>query len=334
MNYQELKHFLTQKEGMKMQHIYQPMMIKTLLRSKDFTTTVRTIAKTFLTEDEELIDYYAAITRNMPGNVLRRHNVVRFEENSFQLDVDKLSQSQISELIEICDKRIDEYYEEKGGKREAWYRLKGGRYVPSNIRQDVLYRAMGRCEVCGISIKEKPLHVDHIKPRSKGGESKIENYGALCYTCNSQKMNKYDIDYRKWQAMYELREKGCVFCERQHEIISEKDGAVAVFDKFPVVKDHALIIPSRHVSSFFDLSSYERNVCFLLLEEVKSKLMKKDRSIAAFNVGINVGIDAGQTINHCHIHLMPRRKGDVDNPRGGVRNTIPGKGDYVQNSKS
>lgn len=141
-------------------------------------------------------------------------------------------------------------------------------------------------------------------------------------------MNKYDIDYRKWKTMYELREEGCQFCKSDHKVIGEMDGAFAVFDKFPVTEHHALIIPSRHISSFFELTPYEIRVCLLLLEEVKNKIVKKDRKVTGFNVGINVGADAGQTVAHCHIHLIPCRKGDVTNPRGGVRNTIPGKGDY------
>ncbi len=314
---------------MRMQHVYQPLMIKTLLNSKDFTASVRTIARTFLAQDEELIDYYANITRGMPGNVLRKRGVVKFESNAFRLDVDSLTPSQISELIELCDNRLEEYYESKGGKRKAWYVLKNGRYVPSIIRQEVLNRAKGRCQMCGISIKEKPLHVDHVKPRSKGGESRIENYGALCFTCNSEKSNRYNIDYREWQTMYDLREENCPFCKPEHERIAEKDGVFAVFDKFPVTKGHALVIPSWHVSSFFELSSYERNVCLLLLDEIKESIAKKDHTITGFNVGINIGSDAGQTISHCHIHLIPRRKGDVVNPRGGVRNVIPGKGDYL-----
>jgi diadenosine tetraphosphate (Ap4A) HIT family hydrolase len=99
-------------------------------------------------------------------------------------------------------------------------------------------------------------------------------------------------------------------------------------DRYPVVKDHSLIVPIRHIYSFFNLGTAEQKACFKLLEEQKDGL-KKDSSISGLNIGINDGIDAGQTILHCPIHLIPRRKGDVIDPRGGLRHMIPDKGFYA-----
>ena len=95
-------------------------------------------------------------------------------------------------------------------------------------------------------------------------------------------------------------------------------------DRYPVVQDHSLIVPIRHIYSFFNLGTAEQKACFKLLEEQKDGLKKR-----LFNIGINDGIDAGQTILHCPIHLIPRRKGDVIDPRGGIRYMIPGKGFYA-----
>lgn len=120
----------------------------------------------------------------------------------------------------------------------------------------------------------------------------------------------------------------CPFCDSRSEVISENETTLVLFDKYPVTKLHALIIPKRHISSFFDLTIKEQQNCLVLLNTMKKNLSDYDSSISGFNVGINDGSDAGQTISHCHIHLIPRRKHDVMNPRGGVRHVIPNKGNY------
>ena len=91
---------------------------------------------------------------------------------------------------------------------------------------------------------------------------------------------------------------------------------------------HTLVIPKRHVASYFELTRPEVNACNQLLEKIKADIQEKDKDVSGFNIGINVGEDAGQTIFHCHIHLIPRRKGDMENPKGGVRGVIPEKQKY------
>ena len=97
--------------------------------------------------------------------------------------------------------------------------------------------------------------------------------------------------------------------------------------KYPVTKGHTLIIPNRHVSSYFDLTDEEKEDLFNLLEEVKAHLDEQYRP-DGYNIGINDGVVAGQTIMHVHIHLIPRYAGDMENPRGGVRGVIPRKRVY------
>ncbi|MDG1687434.1 MAG: HIT family protein [Gammaproteobacteria bacterium] len=121
----------------------------------------------------------------------------------------------------------------------------------------------------------------------------------------------------------------CLFCNIPTErIIEENELAYVIEDNFPVTEKHTLVIPKRHVSSYFELTEEEVIACDSLLEKNKDRILITDSSISGFNIGINIGEDAGQTIFHCHIHLIPRRKGDVINPKGGVRGVIPSKQSY------
>jgi diadenosine tetraphosphate (Ap4A) HIT family hydrolase len=104
--------------------------------------------------------------------------------------------------------------------------------------------------------------------------------------------------------------------------------AYAMRDGFPVTPLHTLIIPRRHVASFFELTEDELSACHELLLLLKNEISQEDPSVEGFNIGVNVGQAAGQSVFHCHIHLIPRRTGDVENPKGGVRHLIPGKGFY------
>ncbi|HZK43425.1 MAG TPA: HIT family protein [Syntrophomonadaceae bacterium] len=120
----------------------------------------------------------------------------------------------------------------------------------------------------------------------------------------------------------------CPFCSPiLSEVITTNDYAYALFDKYPINLGHILIIPKRHVESYFDTTQEERKAMDKLLEECKD-LLDKEYAPDGYNIGINVGESAGQTIFHVHVHLMPRYTGDIDNPRGGVRGVIPEKRIY------
>ena len=123
----------------------------------------------------------------------------------------------------------------------------------------------------------------------------------------------------------------CLFCnKKKQKIISSSELLFVVRDSYPVTKLHTLIIPHRHVSSFFDLNDKEFNDLNKILKSQRKSLLDLDKEISGFNVGVNAGKDAGQSIMHCHIHLIPRRKGDIKNPRGGVRGVIPSKQKYIR----
>ncbi len=223
------------------------------------------------------------------------------------------------------------YLFKKGGEQIWEHRKKSKGYIPGSIKYEVLKRAKFRCELCGVSAEYKALEVDHIVPRNKGGEDSIYNYQALCYTCNATKRDKDDSDFRE-KINYDHKESSCLFCnEDKFKIINQNNLSYAVRDNFPVTDLHTLIIPKRHISSYFDLTQAEINSVSQLLENEKINLKNDDNLIGGFNIGINDGVVAGQTILHCHIHLFPRRAGDVENPRGGVRHSIPGKGFYNSN---
>lgn len=121
----------------------------------------------------------------------------------------------------------------------------------------------------------------------------------------------------------------CLFCTIPTErVLAANKLAYAILDGFPVTPLHALVIPRRHAPSYFELTPEELLACNDLLLRLRRDFTERDAAIAGFNIGVNAGEAAGQTVFHCHIHLIPRRAGDVENPRGGVRHVIPGKGFY------
>jgi len=121
----------------------------------------------------------------------------------------------------------------------------------------------------------------------------------------------------------------CLFCNsKQSGLAAENELAYVSYDTYPVSEFHCLIIPKRHVSDYFDLNDDEVIACNNLIKQIKEEILLKDPAVKGFNIGTNVGAIAGQSILHCHIHLIPRREGDVDNPQGGVRSVIPKKQHY------
>ena len=121
----------------------------------------------------------------------------------------------------------------------------------------------------------------------------------------------------------------CIFCELDAGcIIAENELCLAIRDGYPVTDHHALVIPKRHVADYFDLYQPERNAIDHMLQEQRTAILALDSTVTGFNVGINAGKSAGQTVFHVHVHLIPRRDGDVVDPKGGVRGVIPSKQKY------
>ena len=121
----------------------------------------------------------------------------------------------------------------------------------------------------------------------------------------------------------------CLFCSiKEIDMADENTLAYASYDTYPVSEWHCLIIPKRHAKDYFELTNDEVIACNDLIKKIKEKILLKDPLVKGFNIGTNVGKIAGQSVLHCHIHLIPRREGDVENPQGGVRSVIPLKQHY------
>ena len=121
----------------------------------------------------------------------------------------------------------------------------------------------------------------------------------------------------------------CIFCNiPENRIVNEYKYFHLIRDLYPVTNLHSLVIPKRHVVSYFECSKDEYEEIPIILNTQKTELKLTDGSITGFNIGMNIGEDAGQTVFHFHIHIIPRRKGDVKNPKGGIRGFIPGKQKY------
>ncbi len=259
--YSDLLDFVINR--MRMSHIYQPVMLMTLLRSGG-EADARTIASDILAYDRTQLDYYVAITHNMVGKVLRSHGIV-----------------------------------ERSGKSD-FYTLRGFNSLSGEEREDLIRKCQDRVD-------------DFL---DKHGDRVFEHRRRL-------------YPEPEPELPGSPRDESCDFCSvGSDRIVDENSLAFLISDAYPVTNHHSLVIPKRHVPTYFDLSGGEIDACTALLRTGKNRIEKIDSTVCGFNIGVNNGEAAGQTVFHAHIHLIPRRHGDVENPRGGVRGMIPGKGAY------
>ena len=331
MTFSGLKKFIL--EDMSMQHIYQPVMLIELLKNQGMATE-EDIAKVILNRDPTQLDYYINKVKNMVGKVLSNHQITIKEKSTHQLNgYSEFTPEQIDELINLCMDKLVEYEEKRGDK--IWkHRATDREAISGSVRYQVLLRAGRRCESCGASVADKAIDVDHVIPRSLGGLNDISNYQALCWECNTNKGNRDKTNFQNLESQYSHRLENCLFCDVQTKdrkrIIAENTLAFAIRDGFPVTEFHTLIIPKRHILDYFGLTQAEINAINRLIFEQKYLLDKQDKSIGGYNIGVNCGEIAGQSVWHCHAHLIPRRVDDVDYPKGGVRHVIPLKGNYEE----
>jgi ATP adenylyltransferase len=325
--YDRLVQFL--EAEMRMSHIYQPVMLEVLF-THGGTASAHDIAAAIPSHDESQIDYYERIVHGMPGKVLRSRGLVRREGKSYSLAVDlsELSDDERADVVLRCHAAVESYKARRGAT--IWAHRRGGLgRIPGKDIYETLKRAGQRCELCGVPAKERWLAVDHIVPRKHGGSDDPSNLQALCWLCNAHKGAGDATDFRTVHESYAARERDCPFCEfGDRKLIGENPLAILIADSFPVTEGHMLAIPRRHVADYFELRQPERNAIQRLLEAGRTHLRQSYQDVVGFNVGVNAGEAAGQTIFHCHVHLIPRRAGDVENPRGGVRGVVPKKQDY------
>lgn len=316
------------ERDMRMSHVYQPVVLRTLL-SQGGQASTQELAAALLQRDRSQVEYYLEIVKRMVGKVLLRRGIVSKEGQTWRLrGFDVLSPKEILALQAACDRKLEAYVMQRGNA--IWeHRRRSHNYISGTLRYEVLKESRFRCELCGVSAEERALEVDHIIPRRQGGMDDLTNLQALCFRCNAMKRDRDATDLRRIRAALGTRDHTCAFCVLPSErILAENALAFAVRDLFPVTPLHTVVIVKRHVVDLFELGMPEVRACHQLLEETQRAIRESDASVSGFNVGANIGTDAGQTVPHCHYHLIPRRKGDVENPRGGIRNVIPGKGDY------
>jgi diadenosine tetraphosphate (Ap4A) HIT family hydrolase len=302
-------------------------MLRTLL-AHGGRASVREIAEALLNKDDAQLSYYEEITRRMPGEVLRKRGIVEFHRGTYSIpDIDELSEAETHTLIGLCLSKIDGFL---ARRKDPWaHRRTSAGYIPGTAKYEVLKRAAFRCELCGVSAEIRALEVDHILPRNRGGSDDPINLQALCYSCNATKRDRDDTDFRGMAEAYRARAADCVFCQVETDrIVGSNELFFAIRDAFAVTPHHTLLIPKRHVASPSDLFQSELNAMWALAADTRADLAAQDASIDGFNLGFNDGESAGQTILHAHIHLIPRRSGDVSQPRGGVRGVIPERQSY------
>jgi ATP adenylyltransferase len=324
MTYEQLVDFLERK--MSMSHVYQPLLVRALVDAGG-VATVRQLAQAFLVQDESQLLYYEKRIKQMPLKVLKRHEVITSDGQLVSLNTKNLTLQQKAHVRMICEQRLQSFVQKRG--IGIWdYRLLDEDPIPDSLRFLVLRAAGGRCQLCGISVKERPLDADHIIPRSRGGKTELANMQALCDKCNRSKRNQDETDFRSWP--HPSADPNCHFCEPNlGSKMVEKNGSVfAIQDKYPVAPGHLLVIPIRHTPDWFSMTAGERLDADQLMRVLQARIRAEDEKVAGFNLGSNCGDVAGQTVAHAHIHLIPRRSGDVLDPRGGVRGVIPEKRIY------
>jgi ATP adenylyltransferase len=320
-----LRDFIT--TAMQMSHVYRPVMLRTLI-DKGGKASISEVAQALLAEDRAQLDYYCEITKRMPGAVLRRRGVIDYLEGAYSIPgFHEMTEVERHEIIALCRAKVDDFLERRA---DPWsHRRKSAGYVSGTLRYEVLKRAVFRCELCGASAEDRALEVDHIVPRNFGGSDDLSNLQALCYSCNAMKRDRDTTDFRGMPAFYRERSSGCIFCNIDAtRIIAENELMVAINDAFPVTEGHSLLIPKRHVVSPNDLFQPELNAMWALSARMRAVLSAAEPIISGFNFGSNDGASAGQTVTHAHFHIIPRREGDAENPRGGVRGVIPSRQNY------
>ena len=307
LDFAELEEFIRRR--MKMTHIYQPLMIKTLLESGR-EATAEDIARGFLNEDKAQLEYYSLIAKRWPSITLRKHNVVSYSREGgrgvFRLLLEGATASQRKRLIELCDLRIEEYVEKT--LKLPWYNRRGSReHIPGQLRYDVLAKSGGVCVACGVSAQQRALEVDHIVPVNMGGPNDISNLQALCYKCNAQKSDRDKTDFVMVLNRLKYRNPKCRLCSSDMHVLDNRL-AFAVRDARPKADLHSLVLPRRHVGSFFDLIPAEKALCLELVDSVKTQIQKDDGTVTGFNVGFDAGRTVGPVAEHCQIHIVPRRR--------------------------
>jgi ATP adenylyltransferase len=318
----KLKEFLLDK--MNMTGPYQPVIIKFLLENSG-KVDIEKIAIYLAANDKKSIQYYKDRLKVWPKQILKKHKIAELNRGIYEFKDDVSPDfKELKELQEICDSKINEYYSRDTSEDKSssgW-----------GLKRVTLIDKFPYCQLCGQRPSKNndiSLDIDHIKPKTKGGSDDLENLQVLCHQCNRAKGNSFLKSAEKSHEEYLKKEIDCLFCNiDEKRIVDQNDYIFVIRDGFPVTLGHTLIITKRHVSKANELTDAEVLYIFKQSQIEINKLESEDSSITGINLGFNIGVSAGQSVNHVHFHIIPRRNGDIENPRGGIRHVIPGKGNY------
>lgn len=235
-----------------MSHVYQPVMIRAMLEGGGAATR-RQIAAAFLGADLSQLEYYENVVSRYPGPVLRRRGIVELERGVYRLapDLRRMDEWQRASLVALCDAKIADFV----SRRQAaiWaHRSANADPLPGTLRWQVIMRAMGRCEACGVSALIPALEVDHIVPRSHGGSNDVENVQALCSVCNVQKLDRHVTDFHAAHAEVAHRSAGCRVCDAA--LPGGEDLALVV-----ELPSGLAVAPRRHGAGWLELWQPEVN---------------------------------------------------------------------------
>lgn len=278
---------------MTMTHVYQPIMIRTLLESKDNRASRGSIARQFLGIDEAQINYYKTITARWPHITLKKHNVISYnrkgQEYTLLLDED-ITVSQRQRLIELCNNRLHEFIDKDPDIRRI--RERDRRSKSGSLNYDIFAKTKGVCAACGIHATEARLHVDHIVPINQMGMDHPDNMQPLCYKCNTQKRDRDETNFLLWKKRLQFRKPGCSMC-MEKEYTFDNNLAYCIIKES---NEPSVVIPKRHVNSFADLIPPERNLCLSLMDRAVQHMEKSGRKL---NIMFDVSSD------HYSIKIVP-----------------------------
>ena len=204
---------------------------------------------------------------------------------------------------------------------------------PSHIYQPVLIRALveagGKAtlrQLAQVFVSQDESQLQFYERRIKGMPVKV--LGKHGVVERAPKGNKDTTDFRAPSSPDS--DPACPFCaaDRQNKAVALNGSVFVLLDGHPVAPGHHLVIPKRHTADYFSMTEDERRDATDLLRVLRKKILDDDTSVVGFNVGMNCGEAAGQTVMHAHVDLIPRRKGDTPQPRGGVRGVIPARMSY------
>ena len=294
MKYESLEKFI--KVDMKMTHIYQPIMIKTLLESKDNKANKEEIARQFLGIDRAQIEYYKKIVGRWPHTTLKNHNIIEYNKKGqeYTLLLDDITNEQRERLMELCDLRLKEFIDKDPAIRRL--RELDKRSMSGSIRYDILAKSKGVCVACGVSSLKESIHIDHIIPINAGGKDHPDNMQALCYKCNTQKRDRDDTNFMLWHKRLQFRKPKCDMCTTDVKYDIENNLAYCVLSK---ADKPSIVAPKRHVGSFLEMIEAERSLCITLVDRAVNYLKVHNNEIKDVEVAFDIPSE------HYSISIIP-----------------------------